>query len=153
MLTGRLCSQFHIFHFCPLCVLNVSPNCLPSRMKSHIGCICFNFLHCVFSNVFSNCLPKTMHKHIGCIYLTFSTLCFQMSLQITCLRGYEITLVAFVCVLPFVFVTGDFFWALFSLFQDFAQTPAYMISFTFSRSFQTEKNIKMKICIGLGNLT
>ena len=95
----------------------------------------------------------------GCIFTLvafiwfLSTVCFQMSLQITCLRGYEITLVAFVCILPFVFVTGDFFWALFSLFQDFAQTPAYMISFTFSRSFQTEKNIKMKICIGLGNLT
>ena len=32
-------------------------------MHNHIGCICLNFLDCMFSNVSSNCT----HSHIGCI--------------------------------------------------------------------------------------
>ena len=43
---------------------------------------------CVFSNKPPNCLPERMHNHTGCICLTFSTVQFQMSIQIACLRGY-----------------------------------------------------------------
>ena len=40
-------------------------------MQSHIDCICWTFLHCVFLNVFSNCLLEKRHSRIGCICLTF----------------------------------------------------------------------------------
>ena len=61
----------HFFTFLHCAFLNVSSNCLPERMKSHIGCICLTFLHCVFSNVSSNWLPESMKNHIDCICLTF----------------------------------------------------------------------------------
>ena len=50
---------------------NVSSNGLPQRKHSHIGCICFVFLHCAFSNVSLNYLDQSRHIHIGCTYLTF----------------------------------------------------------------------------------
>ena len=78
--------RLHLFDFSPLCIskcllklaaiedekshwlnfftflhcafLNVSSNCLPERMKSHIGCICLTFLRCVFLNVSSNDLSE-----------------------------------------------------------------------------------------------
>ena len=56
----------------------------------------FTFLHCAFSNVSSNCLPLRMQSHIGCICFVFSTVHFQMYLQTTCLRRGIVTLVAFV---------------------------------------------------------
>ena len=46
-------------------------NWLPEKMQSHFGCICLNFLHCVFSNVSSNRLPVRMQSHIDCTCLTF----------------------------------------------------------------------------------
>ena len=49
----------------------VSPDFLPEKMHSHIGCICLAFLHCAFSDVSSNGLPQRMHSHIGCICLAF----------------------------------------------------------------------------------
>ena len=72
----------------------VSLNLLPDRVHTHTCCICFAFLHCVFSNVSSNPLPDRMQSHIGalsgvssndlpermrsltgCICLVFSPLC------------------------------------------------------------------------------
>ena len=60
-------------------------DCLPLRMKSHIGCIYstfsmfeshpfFAFLHCAISNVSSNCLHLRIQSHIDCIYSTFPML-------------------------------------------------------------------------------
>ena len=50
---------------------NVSSNCMPQKMQSHIGCIYLTFLQCAFSNVFSNCPHLRTHSHIGCICSTF----------------------------------------------------------------------------------
>ena len=61
----------HLFEFFHCAFSDVSSNCLPVRMHSHIGCICLTFLHCAFSNVSSNCLHKRKQSHIGCICLTF----------------------------------------------------------------------------------
>ena len=58
--------------YCLHCVFSdVSSNCLPERMQSHIGCIYLTCLHCVFSNVSSNRLPHRMQSHIDCICLAF----------------------------------------------------------------------------------
>ena len=40
-------------------------------MNNHIGCICFTFLHSVFSNLSSKSLDLKRQSHIGCICLTF----------------------------------------------------------------------------------
>ena len=45
--------------------------------QSCIGCICFNFPHCVFSSVSSNYLPLGKQSHIGCISLTFPHCAFS----------------------------------------------------------------------------
>ena len=50
----------HLFTFLHCAFSNVSSNCLPVRMQSHIDCICSTFPHCVFSNVSSNGLPDRM---------------------------------------------------------------------------------------------
>ena len=55
----------HFFTFLHCAFLNVSSNCLPERMKSHIGCICLTFLHCVFSNVSSKELCDKRRSRIG----------------------------------------------------------------------------------------
>ena len=103
----------YLFGFSALCILI----CLLKSPASlnHIDCICFTFLHCVFSNGSSNRLPEKMHSRIGCIHMTyisvrfqiwrskvalvafvwlFSTVCFQMSPQIACLGRSKVTLVA-----------------------------------------------------------
>ena len=41
------------------------------------------FLHCALSNVSSNCLPEKMQSHIGCICLAFLHLCFIFEPVIT----------------------------------------------------------------------
>ena len=64
-------SWLHTFTFLHSAFSNVSPNVLPEKMQSHIGCICVTFLCCGFSNVSSNCLPERMHNHIGCIFFIF----------------------------------------------------------------------------------
>ena len=51
--------------------LNVSPNCLPEKRHSHIGCICLIFLHCAFSNGSSKHFRKRTQSYIGCICLAF----------------------------------------------------------------------------------
>ena len=48
----------HFFTFLHCAFLNVSSNCLPERMKSHIGCICLTFLRYVFLNASSNDLSE-----------------------------------------------------------------------------------------------
>ena len=58
----------HFFTFLHCAFLNVSSNCLPERMKSHIGCICLTFLHCVFSNVSSKELCDKRRSRIGNIW-------------------------------------------------------------------------------------
>ena len=50
---------------------NASSKHLHNRMHSHIGCICLAFLHCGFSNVSLNCRPEVMQSRIGCICLAF----------------------------------------------------------------------------------
>ena len=50
---------------------NVSSNGLPDKRHCYIGCICLTFLHYVFSNAPSNCLLKNIHSHTGCICLIF----------------------------------------------------------------------------------
>ena len=65
---------------------NVSSNCLPGRMQSHIGCICLTFLHCAFSNVSSNGLPEKRQSRIGCICLTFLQ-CALSNVSSNCLPG------------------------------------------------------------------
>ena len=47
----------------------VSSNCLPERMRSHIGCTCSIFL--CFSKASSTCLLDRMKNHTGCICLTY----------------------------------------------------------------------------------
>ena len=70
--------QSHIgnicFTFLHWASLNLSSNCLPEKRHSRTDYICLAFLHCVFSNVFSNCLPKRRQSRIGCIFY-FSPLC------------------------------------------------------------------------------
>ena len=61
----------------------------------HIGCICLTFLHCAFLNVSSNGLPEKRHSLMVAFAWLFSTVCFQMCPQITCLRRGKVTLVAF----------------------------------------------------------
>ena len=46
----------------------VSSGRLPTKMQSHISCICFFFLHCALS---SNRLIQWRHSHIGYICLAF----------------------------------------------------------------------------------
>ena len=60
-------------------------------MHRCIGGICMTFLHCVFSNASSSNLPHWLHL---CGF--FSIVCLQMSPQMGCLRGFKVTLVAFV---------------------------------------------------------
>ena len=50
---------------------NVSLKRPPEKRQSYIGYICFTCLHCAFSKVSSNCLSEKMHSHTGCICLTF----------------------------------------------------------------------------------
>ena len=50
---------------------NVSSDCLPKQMQSHIVCTCATFLQCEFSNDLSNCMLELMQSHIGCICTTF----------------------------------------------------------------------------------
>ena len=59
----------YLFGFSALCILI----CLLKSPASlnHIDCICFTFLHCVFSNVSSIDLPERTHNQTGCISLTF----------------------------------------------------------------------------------
>ena len=64
-------STLSMCHFSLKFLHCVFSNGLLQRMHTHTGCICFTFLHCVFSNVFSDCLPERMQSHIGCICLTF----------------------------------------------------------------------------------
>ena len=74
----------HLPEFPPLCIfiyenaqwrkvrhIYVSSNLLPDRVHTHTCCICFAFLHCVFSNFSSNPLPDRMQSHIGCMRLSF----------------------------------------------------------------------------------
>ena len=64
-------------------------------MHNHTDCTCTTFLHYAFSNVPSNGLLERMHSHTDCIYLIFSTVYFQMSPQIACLRCCLVTLVTY----------------------------------------------------------
>ena len=75
--------------------LNVSSNGLAELMHSHIGYICLTFLHCVFSNESSNCLPERMRSHIGCICLNFLHCVFQMFSQVACLPVWLFSTVCF----------------------------------------------------------
>ena len=59
------------FTFLHCVFLNVSSKNLCGRLRSHIECTCLIFLYCVFSNVASNCLPESMQSHTGCICLFF----------------------------------------------------------------------------------
>ena len=53
----------------------------------------FSFLHCASSYVSSKNFGQSRQSYIGC---TCSSVCFQMSPQIACLRKGKVTLVAFV---------------------------------------------------------
>ena len=57
----------HFFDFSPLCIFKCFLKQSGSG-HSHIGSICFTFLHCAFSNVSSNCLSEKMHSCIGLIF-------------------------------------------------------------------------------------
>ena len=86
-----ICKAFH------QCEFSYAPSKqLPKQKHNHIGCICVIFLLSEFSNVASNCLVEKIHSHIGCICFTFSTVCFQMCPQMTCMRRSKVTLDAFV---------------------------------------------------------
>ena len=87
----------------------VSSKNLGQSMQSHTDCICYIFLQCAFSNVSSNCLPGRMQSHIGYISVKgkgivtlvafvwlFSSVRFQMCPQIACSIGCKVTLGAFV---------------------------------------------------------
>ena len=74
---------------------NVSSNELPGRMQSHTGNICLFFPHHEISNVSSNELPRWMQSHTGHICSFFSTVRYQMSPQMSGLRGCIITLTPF----------------------------------------------------------
>ena len=75
---------------------NVSSYYLPERMHSYTGCICLPFLRCVFSNVSSKRLHERMQSHIVAFVWLFSTVRFQMCLQIAFPRGCIRILVGFV---------------------------------------------------------
>ena len=62
----------------------------------------FTFLESVFSNVSSNGLYKKMQSHINTFVWLCSTVCFQMSPQITCTKRSITTLVALI----WLFSTG-----------------------------------------------
>ena len=110
--TGYICLSFLHCDFS-----NGSSNDLPERMHKHKGCICLSFLHCAFSNVSSKHLDQSRHNHIGCICLIFTTVHFQMSPQIACLRGCVITLVAFTWPHPsFITVLGSSQFRVFNVF-------------------------------------
>ena len=88
-----------------------NPATLNERRQNCIDCICSTFIHCVFSGVYSNSRPQGVQIQTSCIFLNFSTVCFQMSPQITWLRGCiitqaafaweEVTLAAFICLFSF----------------------------------------------------
>ena len=82
-----MCSHIGCIFFTFLhCVFsNESSNHLPVKRHSHIVCICLTFLHCVFSNDPSKRLPKRMQSHTGCISLFFTTVHFPMPPKITCM--------------------------------------------------------------------
>ena len=82
---------------------NVSSYCLPERMQSHTGCFCLTLLHCAFSNVPSSCLPQRTYFYTAFVWF-FSTVHYQTSPQIACLRGYKVTLVTFVWLIFAVFI-------------------------------------------------
>ena len=63
-------TRFNFLYYLQCVFSNVSSNCLPVRMYSHIGCICSAFLRCAFSNASSNRLYEMMQIYIGCICLT-----------------------------------------------------------------------------------
>ena len=63
----------HLFDFSPLCVFKcIIKHSWFSQVPQPT---CLTFLHYVFSNVSSNCLPVWMESHIGCIYFDFSPMC------------------------------------------------------------------------------
>ena len=89
--TGCICLTF------PHCVfLNVSSILWHRKLHSYIGCIWLTFLHGASSNVSSNCLHEWLYNsHWLILVRFFSTVCFQVFPQIACQRGCIFTLVAF----------------------------------------------------------
>ena len=84
---------------------NVSSNCLPEKMQSHI--VPFGFwpchLHlafpqCVFTNVFINVLPERVHNHIGCICFVCLLCVFPNVSSNHLPEKGKFTLVAFACI-------------------------------------------------------
>ena len=85
---------------------------LSTVFESHTGCTSLTFLHCAFSNVSSNCLPLKMQSHIfqlspclKTIWWYLFTVRFQISSQIACLCEWKVTLVAFIKFSPCLKVT------------------------------------------------
>ena len=114
----RAVVKLHWLHFCDVCLvcvirclfniykiamvgfvaffpdfLNVSPNKLPERLQSHIGCICKISILSDFSNISSNL--KCIVALTAFVGFLFSK-SFQKFLQICCVNRYIVALVAFV---------------------------------------------------------